>query len=191
MRRPIPADDTELIRRSRELDHAAFGELLRRHDPAMRRLAFSLLHQSSAIDDALQDAYLQAFRGLGGFRGDAAFSSWLYRIVYRSCLDRLRRRRPTHSLDEVVEKSRDGHFDATEQHAVGDTLRRALGELRPDHRAALMLVDGEGYSYEETAAILQTTKGTVASRVSRARAALRSAYERESRDADDPEGGAR
>jgi len=73
-------------------DRDAFGSLIRQHDLSMRRLAFGLVGDRGGMDDALQEAYLRAYRGLPSFHGDSAFGTWLYRIVYRTCLDELRRR---------------------------------------------------------------------------------------------------
>lgn len=157
-------------------DAVRFAELLRENDPAMRRLASSMMRRSAAVDDVLQEAYLRAFRGFGSFRGEAAFSTWLYRIVYRACLDQLRRSRPVDSLDSLFERRSQEHFDSSDQIALSDALRRALSTLTPEHRAVIVLVDGEDYSYEEAAEILQIAPGTVASRVARARTALRSVY---------------
>ncbi|HJV08124.1 MAG TPA: sigma-70 family RNA polymerase sigma factor, partial [Acidimicrobiales bacterium] len=98
--RQRPADD-QLVDRARAGDHAAFATLLRRHDEAMRRLAFRLLADADAMDDALQDAYLRAYRALPSYGNRAQFGSWLYRITYNACIDELRRarRRPVTMAD--------------------------------------------------------------------------------------------
>lgn len=169
--------DDQLLRLAQAGDAHAFGVLVRRHDPAMRRLASSMVRRRSSVDDILQDSYLKAFRAIGTFRGEAAFPTWLYRIVYRVCLDDQRRARPVESLDESTEQPSREHFDSADQLVLGDAIRRALQSLSPDHRAIVAMVDGEGYSYDETASILELNPGTVASRLARARAALRTAYE--------------
>lgn len=153
-------------------DGSRFSEALRASHPRMRALAMRVLHDGAAADDALQFAYLKAFRKLDGFRGDAQFSTWLYPIVYRTCLDEHRRRRPTVPLDDATLTA---VADATD--GVGDrmNLQRALDSLTPVHRAAVWLVDAEGFTYAEAAGVLDLPAGTVASRVSRARAALRHA----------------
>lgn len=142
----------------------------------MRGLALRVLPDPEAADDALQNAYIKAYQNRHTFRGDAELSTWLYTIVYRSCVDEHRRRRPTVPFDEAF-SGFDGHGsrsgDAFE--TVGDrlTLRQALSRLAPAQRAAIWLVDAEGMTFAEAADILGLPPGTVASRVSRARAALR------------------
>lgn len=80
----------EEMRRARTGDHRAFTSLLRQCDGRMRRLASGVMGSRSATDDALQDAYLKAYRDLGDYHGDASFSTWLHTIVYRTCLNNLR-----------------------------------------------------------------------------------------------------
>lgn len=132
------------------------------------------------MDDALQDAYVRAFRGIADFRGDARFSTWMYRIVTTTCIDHLRRatRRPE---DPIVDDERTTPAgQGGEPDPAGDTvtrrvdLRRALDRLSPDHRAALLLVDGEGLSYDDAGDVLGIAPGTVSSRISRARREMRS-----------------
>ncbi|MQA17780.1 MAG: sigma-70 family RNA polymerase sigma factor, partial [Pseudonocardiaceae bacterium] len=89
----IAAEERELVARARDGDVDAFYSLIIRNDRGLRGLAFRLLGDRDAMDDALQESYLKAFRALPRFSGDAAFKSWLYRIVYNTCLDELRRNR--------------------------------------------------------------------------------------------------
>lgn len=107
----MSGSDTRLAVRARAGDLDAFAMLIRRHDPAMRRLAYRLLGSVHAMEDALQDAYLRAFRGLASHREDAEFSSRLYRVTYNACLDELRRvsRRPVAGLgtDDIASLVRD------------------------------------------------------------------------------------
>lgn len=168
--------DRELIDRSRAGDTGAFSRLLRRHDASMRRLASTMLHEPSAVDDVLQDAYFAAYRGLDGFRGEAAFSTWLHRIVHRSCLHHLRRTRPTSSLDVLSRTSDVGVGERFDQVSTAAAVRGALATLSSEHRAVLALVDGEGLSYAEVGELLGIGAGTVASRLSRAREGFRAAY---------------
>lgn len=177
-RRSSGSDDQRLVAAAQAGDVAAFSELISRYDDRMRGLAWQLLGDRVAMDDVLQDAYLKAFRSLGGFRQDAAFSSWLYRIVQTTCIDRHRRRarRPQVSL-EVVADPRDHAADPATEVARRDALRSALGELPEDQMAAVLLVDAEGLSYAEAAEMLDVAAGTIASRVNRARTKLRMSLE--------------
>jgi RNA polymerase sigma-70 factor (ECF subfamily) len=122
------------------------------------------------MDDVLQDVYVKAYRALPSFRGEASLSTWLYRITYTTCMDRLRRGRGPEQLP--VEAAEDRPADATDtgdRLAAGDELRRALSGLDAEHRAAVLLVLRDGHSYDAAAEILGVPRGTVASRVARAR----------------------
>ena len=170
--------DRELIERSTAGDPRAFAELVRVHDDRMRVVASRMLGSQAAMDDALQDAYLKAYRSLAGFRGEAPFEAWLQRVVTHTCIDHLRRqdRRAEVGLEAAAWSPQSGRaFD--DRYADRSALGTALASLPAHHRAVVLLVDGEGYDYDEAAELLHTSRGTVASRLSRARAALRSALE--------------
>jgi RNA polymerase sigma-70 factor (ECF subfamily) len=164
-----------LLRRARRGDAAAFTELIGRHDERLRGLAFHLLGDRELMDDVMQEAYLKAFRALPGFKGRASVGTWLYRLTYNACLDELRRTRrrpPAASLDEIAEPGADA-TDPGELLASRAELRAALMELPAGERAAVWLVDVVGFDYAEAATMMATPEGTVASRLSRARTALR------------------
>ena len=166
------ARSVALVLRAQSGDRVAFGSLIRHHDLSMRRLAFGLVGDRGGMDDALQEAYLRAYRGLPGFHGESAFGTWLYRIVYRTCLDELRRRKPVATLDEAAEVA-DPKSGPESQAAARRDIDLALAKLSSEMRAAVWLIDGEGLSYDEAAGVLGVPAGTIASRVSRARAQLR------------------
>jgi len=150
----------------------------------MRALAWKLLGERDRMDDALQEAYIKAWRSLGVFRGDADFGTWLYRITYNACVDELRRAtlRPT-----PVDWSDTGRQPAVrgagpEGDAVtSDSVTRLLATLPPDQRATVVLVDGEGFDNQSAADMLGIAVGTVASRLSRARATLRAGLQEDER----------
>jgi len=159
-------------------DAAAFIELVKQHDRGLRTLAYRLLHDRTAMDDVMQDAYLKAFRGFSGFRGEAEERTWLYRIVYNACLDRLRSdgRRREESLDALPERATGyGMDDPAESVAETSALADALASLPPDQRAVVLLVDAAGFTYDEAAEVLGIRSGTVGSRLHDARAALKTA----------------
>ncbi len=170
-------DDRELVARSLDGDRRAFGRLVRRHDPAMRRLAGRLVDSGAAMDDVLQDAYLKAFRGLPAFDGRSSFATWLYSITYRTAVDHLRRasvRQTSPLTEEMTEAGPGGSPDSiADRLAERSLLRKALSELPPDQAAAVLLVHGEGLSYQDAAKVLEVAPGTVGSRVNRARAVLK------------------
>jgi RNA polymerase sigma-70 factor, ECF subfamily len=159
--------------------------LIERHDRSLRALAFRLLGDRDRMDDALQEAYVRAFRALPRFRGQSALSTWLYRIVYNACLDELRRAQahPAVPLDAAVRSSAEG--DPAETANGPSALAEALMALPPDQRAAVVLIDGEGFDYRAAADVLGIRVGTLASRLSRARSALRRALSTISEGAED------
>ena len=165
----------DLIRRAQTGDHRAFTSLLRQADGRMRNLASGLMGTGTATDDALQDAYLQAYRDLGDYHGNALFSTWLHTIVYRTCLRHLRqqKRRAEVDLDAVPELAT--RSDHAEAQADADAVDTALRSLPPDQAAVVILIDGDGCSYQEAAAALDVREGTIASRLNRGRRALRNA----------------
>lgn len=172
------AADT-VLDKARHGDSAAFEQLVRHYDPMLRSLAYRLMGgDRTAMDDVLQDAYVKAFRALPDFRADAALGTWLYRITYRTCLDALRAegRRRTTSMDETGHLA-DPAADPARVVSQRADLTRALDSLPPDQRAAVLLVDAEGLDYTAAAEILGVAPGTIASRLSRARAALRRALD--------------
>ena len=133
----------------------------------------------SAMDDALQEAYVRAFRALPRFRGDARMGTWLFRITYNACLDELARgRKVTHvTLDELVEQA-SGEPQPGEALAHRSEMAAALRALPADERAVVFLVDVHGYDYARAAELVGVPVGTVASRLSRARHSLRHALRR-------------
>jgi RNA polymerase sigma-70 factor (ECF subfamily) len=163
-----------------------FIEVLKRHDRELRGLAYRLLRERTAMDDVMQEAYLKAYRGLADFRGESQAKTWLYRIVYNACLDRLRSdgRRREVLLDGGEDPLRVGGTAVTAGIAataadpadmVADRcdLAAALATLAPDQRAAVLLVDAMGFSYDEAAEVVGVRPGTIGSRLNHARAVLR------------------
>lgn len=165
--------DVELVEFARLGDRPAFDELLRRHDGRMRGLAYRLLADRHAMDDAIQEAYLKAFRALERFRADSDFGAWLYRVTYNACIDELRKRRraPVVHHDEAELASTQPGPERVV--SASETVRSALAGLPVSQRVTVVLVDGEGFDHREAAEILGVAPGTVASRLHRARATLR------------------
>jgi len=192
MTKPLPRagsldiPDDELARRVAKGDAAAFEALMRRHNRAMFRTARAILHDDAEAEDALQEAYLQAYRTIGGFRGDAKFSTWMARVVANEALARLRKqvRRaaivPLQGGVEIdeIKPTTEGSMDKGPETAARRAEMRKLLEKRIDalpgaYRPVFMLRAVEEYSVEETAAILQIPAATVRSRFHRARSLLR------------------
>jgi RNA polymerase sigma-70 factor, ECF subfamily len=170
-------DDAALLRAHVNGDPDAFALLVARHKDRMWAVALRIMRDPEDAADALQDAYIAAFRRAASFRGESQVTSWLHRVVVNACLDRLRsmRLRETKPLPENLDRSRKmGAItkDPAEIKEQRSVVAGALGTLNADQRAALVLVDMEGYSVEEAAEILGYAPGTVKSRCARGRARL-------------------
>jgi RNA polymerase sigma-70 factor, ECF subfamily len=150
-------------------DHAAFAQVVATYDERLRALAYDLLGSRQAMDDVLQETYLLAYRGLPAFRGDSSLGTWLHRIAYTACLQRLRRAPDAEPLPQEVLEALETTERTDDQVALRDQLRGALAELSPERRAAVLLVLRDGFSYADAAAVLGVPVGTVASRVAAAR----------------------
>jgi RNA polymerase sigma-70 factor, ECF subfamily len=170
----VEAPDSELLSQHAAGDPHAFGELVRRHRDRLWAVALRTLGDREEAADALQDALLSAYRSASGFRGDSAVTTWLHRIVVNACLDRARRRqvRPTVPLPETGPGEPVQPGDPIADRDTALVVHRALAQLPPDQRAALVLVELQGHSVAETASILGVAEGTVKSRCARGRARL-------------------
>lgn len=167
--------DAELLLRHTGGDPYAFSEIVRRHRDRMWAVALRTLGDPDEAADAVQDAFVSAYRKAEGFRGEAAVTTWLHRIVVNACLDRMRRKsvRPV-ADDELIEAAEreTPMADLTGDREVSMEVSAALKLLPPDQRAALVLVDMMGYSVEDAAQVLGVPSGTVKSRCARGRAKL-------------------
>jgi RNA polymerase sigma-70 factor (ECF subfamily) len=172
--------DRALLELHREGDPDAFGEIVRRHRDRMWAVALRTLGDPEEAADAVQDALVSAYRAAGAFRGDSAITTWLHRIVVNACLDRARRksiRRTVPLPDQETDEDRGGReiaiaADPTEDADLSMDVAAALATLPMDQRAALVLVDLQGYPVEEAGRILGVPTGTVKSRCARGRARL-------------------
>ena len=164
--------DADLVSRAQAGRLDAFEELVRRHRLAAYRVALRMLGDESDAEDATQDAFVQAWRNLGGFRSDAAFSTWMYRIVTNRCLNMLRARRRTEPLPADREAPASRPDRIAEARWQLDDLKRAIERLTPGQRAPLILRELQGCSYEEIAEILELSIPAVKSRLHRARLEL-------------------
>ena len=190
---PSSLDDDALLRRIHAGDRDAFSDLMRRYNRRLYRVARSVLRDDAEAEDALQDAYLQAYRALPGFRGESALGTWLTRIVVNAAL---MRQRKTGRLADVIELGADfGSDDAIlprdrldepaqpELAALRAQTRRlietGIDKLPAAFRTVFMLRAVEELTVEETAATLDIPAATVRTRYFRARAMLREALARE------------
>jgi RNA polymerase sigma-70 factor (ECF subfamily) len=165
--------DADLLARHAAGDRDAFAELVRRHQDRLWRVALRTLGDPDDAADALQDALLSAYRAAGGYRGEAAVTTWLHRIVVNACLDLARRRaaRPTSPLSDSAADDRPAR-DVLGDRETATEILVALRELPAEQAAAIVLVDVEGYPVATVAEMLEVPTGTVKSRCSRGRARL-------------------
>ncbi|HRE48550.1 MAG TPA: sigma-70 family RNA polymerase sigma factor [Aggregatilineales bacterium] len=180
-------DEQALIAAARRGTVEAFNALIERHQRRAYNLAYRLIGDPDAAADATQEAVIAAYNNLGSYRG-GSFRGWLMRIVTNTSYDELRRRkrRPTLSTDQIdpddPERASDITFladpdDEPEEvalrHALNDVIQACLDGLSVEFRMVAVLADVQGYDYSEIAAIVNTSLGTVKSRLSRARERLR------------------
>ncbi|PPS85124.1 RNA polymerase sigma factor SigM [Streptomyces sp. MH60] len=171
--------DQALLARHVEGDPDAFGELVRRHRDRLWAVALRTLGDREEAADAVQDALVSAYRAAHTFRGQAAVTTWLHRITVNACLDRVRKAasRKTAPVDDTerLEQLLEPHESASapaERNDLHRQLLEALDTLPVDQRAALVLVDMQGYPVAEAARVLDVPAGTIKSRCARGRARL-------------------
>ena len=173
--------EMELVRAAAGGDEAAFSELVRMYENKAYHLALRMCGNAEDAGDVAQDAFLAAWRGLPSFRGEAGFSTWLYRLVSNAAIDHLRRtkhQRGSVSLDDEelnidTIDTAPGPQDSAEGAELQRVVQDGLNRLGDDHRTVLVMREVQELSYEEIARALEIDMGTVKSRISRARNALR------------------
>jgi len=178
--------EQELVARAKRGDADAFAQLVEANQNRIYSLALRMVGNPEDAADLAQDAFLSAWRGLERFQGEAAFSTWLYRLTSNACIDFLRKEKRKRaaggvlSLDDTEEGATldlpdydaDPHRQL-EQSEVRRAIADGLAGLSPEHRNVLTLREISGLSYAEIADLLGLEEGTVKSRISRARLALR------------------
>jgi RNA polymerase sigma-70 factor (ECF subfamily) len=184
---PAEASDNDLAKRVAGGEAAAFEALMRRHNRTLFRTARAILRDDAEAEDALQEAYLQAYQAMGGFRGEAKLSTWLARIVANEALVRLRKRVRRAEIVPLQSSATPEELDipdtdmpkSPESHAERAQMRRLLeaqiDSLPQDYRSVFVLRAVEEMTVEETAAVLGIPPATVRSRLFRARSLLREA----------------
>jgi RNA polymerase sigma-70 factor (ECF subfamily) len=169
--------DEQLLERCRQGDGDAFETLLERHQSACFGLAVRMLGDREEAMDALQDSCVKAWRAIGEQRG-SAFRSWMNSIVARTCIDRIRARRPQAPLEDEegrvipLHDPRPGPETTALSRERTRAIERGLNRLSAEHRAVVLMRDLSGMSYEEIATCLEVPVGTVRSRLARARGNL-------------------
>jgi RNA polymerase sigma-70 factor (ECF subfamily) len=176
-------DDTDLVARSRDGDHSAFGQLVLKYQDRIYNLCRYMLQDAEDAQDAAQDAFLKAYAALKTFAPNASLYTWLYRITVNTCLDHNKKSRPEPFEDDSAVDNLPSAQPSPERlyqsKETGRLIEGALRKLPGKLRAAIVLREIEGLSYEEIADGLGTSVGTVKSRISRAREELRRLLQKE------------
>lgn len=177
-------DDQQLIRATLEGESEAFGVLIRRHQDRLYNGMVHVLRSEVEAEDVVQDAFVSAYTKLDTFKGNSAFFTWLYRIAYNAAITRIRRRKPTVSLEGKDSTLRldfpdqgPAPGDRIEQDEQSVQLNLAMERLSEEHRSILVLREMEGMEYEAISEILDLPIGTVRSRLHRARGQLKEQLE--------------
>ena len=174
-----PTSDTACVRRLQRGDTIAFEILVRRHEKAVFNLLYRMLGDYDDAAETAQEVFLSAYRAIGQFRGDANFSTWLYRIALNHAITRrkstsTRQRRvvPIAGTD-IIDETQLGPAESLEKKELRERVQRALNDLVPEDAAVILMRDLQDISYEDVARVLKVPVGTVKSRLHRARQALK------------------
>lgn len=178
-------DEPDLIQSALRGNSEAFGVLVKRYQDRLYSCIVNVVIQPDEAEDVVQESFIQAYLKLDTFQHSSQFFTWLYRIAFNNALSRRRRNRHQLSLDqaqevsgsEPISRNEMPDFQIIQQENISQ-LRHSLGRLSEDHRSILVLRELEDTSYEDIAEILEISIGTVRSRLSRARAALKSQLEK-------------
>lgn len=179
--------DEQLVKKTLKGDITAFDELVARYQKKVMNISYGMVSDYHDACDAVQEVFLRVYKNLSSFKGEAQFSTWIYRITANVCNDLLRKRKKNTaiSLDRDDENSArtdipdDGAtpHDAAERSEIQSAVRKAVAGLPDDYRTVLTLYEFENLSYEQIAKILKCPMGTVKSRINRAKKALRKKLE--------------
>jgi RNA polymerase sigma-70 factor, ECF subfamily len=174
-------DEAALIERAKAGDTKAFGILVERYQRRVVGVAMAVVHDQEDALELAQESFVRAFENIGKFESRSSFSTWLYRIAANIAIDFRRRekRHPTMRGEEAeteiqrLPSKLGDSFKETQRSEMAQRIKDALGQLTPEHRAAILLREVEGLSYDEISDVLQCPRGTVMSRLHYARNHLR------------------
>jgi RNA polymerase sigma-70 factor (ECF subfamily) len=181
--------DEELVARAKAGDLDSFNQLVSRWERPIYALAYRTLGREEDARDVVQEAFLRAYRGLKGFKGEAKFSSWLYRITLNLCRDWSRRERrapivqlpegtdPVELADERVQTT-ESVEDLVARREMSDAVAKAMAELPEEQRTAIMLKEYHGLTFQEIAGMLDCPLSTVKTRLYQGLSVLRRRLER-------------
>jgi RNA polymerase sigma-70 factor (ECF subfamily) len=177
--------DRELVERCQRGRLEAYGELVTRYRNRVYALAFGMVRNEQDATDLCQETFVKGWQAIGGFKSNASFYTWLYRIATNLCIDHARRRdrRPTVAFEEAVDPDADGSVeiapsnqplptDEVQRRELCELIQVALDKLSPEHRTVIQLREFDGMDYAEIANVVGCTMGTVMSRLHYARKQL-------------------
>jgi RNA polymerase sigma factor (sigma-70 family) len=172
--------DHDIIERAVGGDHAAFRTIVEAYQHKALSLAQRIVKDRSVAEDAVQDAFIRMYRSIASFRGDSQFSTWVYRIVYTTCLNILRAQRRAPILDPLDEEAPPSWvepeiFDQLDRSMIEEVLQDELQKMSPTYAAVMDLFYVKECSYEEIVRVTGMPLGTVKTRLNRGRAILRDA----------------
>ncbi|HTW92220.1 MAG TPA: sigma-70 family RNA polymerase sigma factor [bacterium] len=171
-------DDGQLVAQAQAGDLSAFDELVRRHHVSVYCYLYRTCRNGAEAEEMTQVAFVKAWEALRGFRGQASFKTWLFRIATNLCINRLSRRKPSDPVsEEIPAPRRDEPEEALRQRLLSERIGRALEALPADQRSALVLSIYEEMSHEEIAAAMGRSPASVNSLLYRARIGVRRALE--------------
>ena len=162
--------DLELIEQVRSGNEEAFARLLKHYTPFVYRTAFAFLHDGQESEDVTQEIFLKVYRSISELQDLQAFNAWFKRIITNTCLDRLRKQKPTPMPDVELDLIQEKNPQSWDQRL---DIQEAMKQLIPEYREALILKEWQGYAYQEIATLLSIPLGTVKSRIHSARLKLR------------------
>ena len=172
-----------LLEKARQGDQEAFGKLVRLYEKKVYALTLRMCKNPDDAAEAAQEAFLAAWQGLKFFRGEASFSTWLYRLASNACVDLLRKEQRHRAVSGPSLNDEDTYMDIADDAAtpqelaerseLREQIEEGLQSLTPEHREVLILRELHQLSYDEIAQTLDLDTGTVKSRISRGRKALR------------------
>lgn len=177
--------EQELVARAKSGDDEAFAQLMQDNEKRIYNLTLRMTGNPEDAMDLAQEAFLNAWRGLKFFKGDSAFSTWVYRLASNACIDFLRRQKrrrdicapmPAYQEDDSQPDIPDDRFQPEqelERQELRQTVLQGLEQLSLEHRQVLVMREINGLSYQEIADVLDLEAGTVKSRIARARISLR------------------
>jgi RNA polymerase sigma-70 factor (ECF subfamily) len=178
-------DDAELVVASQAGNEDAFAQLVQRHQRRVFNLVFRMLQQYEEANEVTQETFLAAWQGLPSFRGDARFSTWLYRIAYNCCLKQLEQRKRDKALQAAVQAEQIFQQESCDERAAAELeaherqalVREHLSQLPTKYRIVLVLRHLQELTYEEMAEILTMPIGTIKTHLFRARNLLKERLE--------------